>query len=151
MPKIIATIFNYFNSIAALVANCPETYSNIKKLFKLTKLSDFNFCQECLDHVAGDMKVQNITIGLMGNQCTFPCIGCLSRSPFQFGDPDSNKLRTFGELRKLSTEYNASKAIKKSTKPADFFNIIHPPLFEGCLDGAWTHDVLTIAGMYLGV
>ena len=132
-----------------MVPNCPETYSNIQKLFKLTKLDQFNFCQKCLDHFAGDMKVQNITIGLMGNQSTFPCVGCHSRSPFKFGDPDSKNLRTFGTLRKLNEDYNASKLIKKSTKPADFFNVIYRPLFEGCQDDAWTHDVLTIAGMCL--
>ena len=134
------------NSISALVANCPETYSNIKKLFELTKLDQFNFCEKCLDHFAGDMKVQNITIGIMGNQCTFPCIGCISRSPFKFQDPESAKLRTFGQLRKHSTDYNASKIVKVSTKPADYYNAIYKPLFNGCLDDAWTHDALTIAG-----
>ena len=84
----------------------------------------------------------------MGNQSTFPCVGCHSRSPFKFGDPDSKILRTFGTLRKLNEDYNASKLIKKSTKPADFFNVIYRPLFEGCQDDAWIHDVLTIAGKY---
>ena len=44
-------------SITALVENTPETPANISKLLELTKLSQFRFCAEKLDHFAADLKV----------------------------------------------------------------------------------------------
>ena len=74
------------------------------------------------------------------------CVSCFARSPFKYDDPDEKKLRTFGQLRKLSEDYKVAKLKKKSTKEADFFNVIKTPLFEGCSDDAIALDVLTIPG-----
>ena len=81
-------------------------------------------------------------------QCTYACTDCYARTPFKFGDSDSSKYRTLGQLRKLCNDYKKAKEKKKSTLPADYYNVISMPAFTACSDDTYVLDVLTVPGIF---
>ena len=102
--------------VLALVRDIPETYENIKLIFKKANLNDIKFKLAC------DLKILNVILGLSSHGGKHSCMYC-----------DGIQL-TLGELRTIQSLKSCHEAFKNTgsdkKKMKEFGNVINECLLE---------------------
>lgn len=104
--------------ILAIAPSVTENYENVQTLLQCLNLQTLDFS------LATDLKLCNIVMGLQSYSSKHPCTFCEGESPWK----GKAKLRTFGRIRKLSSDYSSAGCPLR--RAAEFMNCIHPPLID---------------------
>ena len=86
----------------AIAEDVPETYQNIKQILDIIQLDSLGF------HIAWDLKLANMIMGLSGHGGIHACLYCESEKSINAGT-----LRTFGSLDIHLSEFQAAGEKKK--------------------------------------
>ena len=86
----------------AIVEDVPETYQSIKQILDITQLDSLGF------HIAWDLKLADMIMGLSGHGGTHACLYCESEKSINTGS-----LRTLGSLDIHLSEFQAAGKKKK--------------------------------------
>ena len=114
--------------IILAAADVKEHRENVKILWQKTNLNSIKM------HLAIDLKMANIVLGIQSHSSTHSCYICNSANPFKPGvdwekvDGEKVKLRTLGSIRENVTAWRNAGADLKSAK--NYNNCTEMPLFE---------------------
>ena len=122
--------------ILGLVQDIPENYENVKKLLELIDIGSIQH------HLACDMKLQNILLGLQGHSATHPCVYCTGQKPWDC----PGELRTLGGIKEQVKNYEKAPKSKKIAK--NFYNCVNAPIIVGDDDDRII-DILPLAELHL--
>lgn len=107
--------------ILALVANIPENYENIKRLWVHTGLHNLTKSF----YIASDLKLSNIMLGLMSHSSLHPCTWCTAN---KYHLEKEGELRTFRSLDDEFWNYYDDGQLRNKAK--FFCNVIHPAIVK---------------------
>ena len=143
MTRIVLTriVFLYCSGvkkcfILCLIEDLPENYANVKKMLDLLDIGSIQH------HLACDLKLQNILVGIQGHSATHPCVYCTAKKPWD----QPGELRTLGGIKQQVKDFQNAPKSKKI--PKNFFNCIHEPLIVGD-DEDRIIDILPLAELHL--
>lgn len=105
--------------IIAIVPDVAETYVNLKYIWITSGLQNLRLKY----HIAADLKICNLLIGLQSHGCLHPCTWCdMIKTDLQ----NVGEIRTSNSVKDLYWKYNVSGDEKVKAKKHG--NVIHPPI-----------------------
>ena len=122
--KKLATETDYSNAgimklmVIALVQRLPERPENMEKMMGLLDIEEFTY------YFVGDLKVQNLIVGMQAHSCSCPCIYCFGMRYLY----EDETLRKFKKMRELATAFIHAK--KSAQIPKNFKNCVRLPLLK---------------------
>ena len=111
--------------ILAVACGVSESYSNLKILFNLCP-----FDKELSHKLSGDLKIQNILLGLQTHAALYPCGYCEEKKDF-ISVSTTYPLRTLASIEDHAKEWEATSGNRGDLKK--YYSCEFKPLLDGTL------------------